>query len=132
MCGVCSSMKYLRSRFCALSRRYSLLARKSESGVKSSARAAQARSTVALLNGAPRNTASQALARLGIAAMPPKATRASLITPFSRRKLKAAQTAEMSSSRRLDTLYARNDCGALARGTMIFSMNSLSWRAVTR
>jgi hypothetical protein len=34
--GVCSSIKYLRSRFCAVSRRYSLLARKSDSGVKSS------------------------------------------------------------------------------------------------
>ncbi|MNR50711.1 hypothetical protein D3C85_1702700 [compost metagenome] len=97
-------MKYLRSRFCALSRRYSLLARKSESGVKSSARAAQARSTVALLNGEPSNAASQAAARFGMAAMPPKATRASATTPFSRRMLKAAQTAEMSSSRRLETL----------------------------
>ncbi|MNN26209.1 hypothetical protein D3C81_1397100 [compost metagenome] len=104
MCGVCSSMKYLRSRFCALSRRYSLLARKSESGVKSSAKAAQARSIVAWLNGAPISAVSQLLARFGMAAMPPKATRASAITPLSRRMLKAAHTAEISSSRRLETL----------------------------
>ncbi|MNI91842.1 hypothetical protein D3C73_1495580 [compost metagenome] len=81
-----------------------MLARKSDSGVKSSARAAQARSTVALLKGAPINAVSQLLARFGMAAMPPKATRASAITPFSRRRLNAAHTAEMSSSRRLDTL----------------------------
>ncbi|MOA41006.1 hypothetical protein D3C78_1629300 [compost metagenome] len=97
-------MKYLRSRFCALSRRYSLLARKSDSGVKSSARAAQALSTVALFQVAPSSAASQCFARFGVAAMPPKATRASAITPFSMRRLNAAQTAEMSSSRRLDTL----------------------------
>ena len=48
--------------------------------------------------------ASQALARLGMAAMPPKAMRASLTTPSTRVRLNAAQTAEMSSSRRLDTL----------------------------
>ena len=50
-------MKYLRSRFCALSRRYSLLARKSESGVKSCARAAQAFSTVAKFQMASTNAA---------------------------------------------------------------------------
>ncbi|MNV94020.1 hypothetical protein D3C71_1887720 [compost metagenome] len=52
----------------------------------------------------PISDCSQALARLGMPAMPPKATRALRTWPFSITRLKAAQTAEMSSSRRLDTL----------------------------
>jgi hypothetical protein len=58
----------------------------------------------AWFHGLPRSAASQARARLGIAAMPPKATRTPLTTPSSMLRLKAAHTAEMSSSRRLDTL----------------------------
>ncbi|MNH22008.1 hypothetical protein D3C81_1889630 [compost metagenome] len=59
---------------------------------------------LAWFQGLPRSAASQARARLGVAAMPPKAMRTPLTTSFSMLRLNAAHTAEMSSSSRLDTL----------------------------
>ncbi|MNM87657.1 hypothetical protein D3C81_998460 [compost metagenome] len=59
---------------------------------------------VASFHGWPISAASVAAARLGVAAMPPKAMRASLTMPSCTVMPNAAHTAEISSSKRLDSL----------------------------
>ena len=126
MCGVCSSMKYLRSRFCALSRRYSLLARKSESGVKSSASAAQARSITALLNGCAEQHGfavggafrDRGHAAEGHAGVADHAVFHAQVEGGADGRNVVVQT--------FGDLVGAERCSAVARGTMIFSMNSLS------
>ena len=54
-----------------------------------------------------RARASVALARLGVAATPPNATRQRAIRSPSSSMANAAQTAEMSESKRFDSLYVR-------------------------
>ena len=62
-------------QFCATRVRYSALARASEIGVKSSASARAAFSSMRSSNARPRNARSHFMARFGTAAMPPKAAR---------------------------------------------------------
>ena len=73
-------------------------------GVKSDAKADSAASIVARDQSLPISAASTAAARLGIPAMPPKAIRAATTLPPSRVTLKQPQTAEMSWSKRFDSL----------------------------
>ena len=73
--------------------------------LKPLAEAGKAAVMVSMVQGFPAKAASAADARFGIAAMPPKAIRTALTTPApSRDTLKAPQSAEMSSSRRLEIL----------------------------
>ena len=77
----------------------------SEIGWKSAGNAASAASIVAVTHGLPTSAASTPAARFGVAAMPPKAMRAMPTLPSpSIETRNAPQSAEMSSSRRLDTL----------------------------
>ena len=71
------------------------------SGVKSSASAACASAIVCAVQGWPTSAASAVAARFGVAAMPPKASRAARTMPSSTATWKPQATAEMSSSRRL-------------------------------
>ncbi|MNN76780.1 hypothetical protein D3C81_1931890 [compost metagenome] len=66
---------------------------------------------VASSHGWPTRAASVSAARLGVAAMPPKATHAAVTMPASTVMPNAAQTAEMSSSNRFDSLYVLKYCG---------------------
>ena len=66
-----------------------------------------ARCTVASVQGCPVSSASVWLARTGVAATPPTPIEARTIWPPSRRSATARHRAEMSSSKRLDTLYTR-------------------------
>jgi hypothetical protein len=59
---------------------------------------------VASCHGAPSSTASVCGARFGVAAMPPNAMRGSRIVSPSAMNANAAHTAEMSESKRFDSL----------------------------
>ena len=70
-------------------------------GAKSSASAPCASAIVCAVQGWPTSAASAFFARFGVAAMPPKATRAARTIPPSTITCRPQATAEMSSSRRL-------------------------------
>ena len=76
----------------------------SEMGVNSPRKVAMAFSTVASVQGWPSRVASVWVARTGVAATPPAPMDAVSTWPSSIRKLIARQTAEMSSSKRLEIL----------------------------
>ena len=76
----------------------------SEMGAKSFASAAIPAFAVFSVHERPSKACSHVAARFGVAAMPPKHTRTLIAAPFSRSKLKTPQTAEMSSSKRLEIL----------------------------
>ena len=73
-------------------------------GVKSSAIASAAARNASMPSSAPTSAASAAAARFGVAAMPPKARRASVMRPSETEILKPPITAEISWSNRLEIL----------------------------
>ena len=76
----------------------------SDIGWKSASQASHASIRVWSSQGWPVIACSTWVARFGVAAMPPKAMRAPVTMPSSTVMLKAPQTAEMSWSKRLDSL----------------------------
>ena len=91
-----------------------------------------AASTVVSFHGWPMRAASVALARAGVAAMPPKAMRAWPTRPAARVRAKAPHRAEMSWSWRFETFQQRKIRPGGAGGSSMASMNSPGARVVCR
>ena len=99
-------------------------------GVNSPSSVRAAASAVAAVQRDPTSVASVATARFGVAATPPQPIRADTTLSPSSTSANATNTAEMSWSRRFDSLYARSARPPARRGTRTDATNSPGTRAV--
>ena len=101
-------------------------------GANSPASVRAASSAVASSHARPASAASVAVARRGVAATPPQPIRADAMRPSATTSATHANTAEMSWSYRLPTLYARSSVPGARRGTRTSTTNSDGCSAVFR